>query len=372
MHQEFESSSLIELTKSMVEIPSITGREKECLEVLDMAADYLGPDFTLTKFEHDGVWSYLFSTGEDVMHPELLLNGHVDVVDAENDEFTPREVDGNILGRGAGDMKGHVAAMLVALKQFHQKHPTNQNLGLLLTTDEEVGGFKGARHVLEQGLRPQRVFTPDAAVNFDIVRSQKAPHHFHIRSLGRGGHASQAFKLDNPIHKILKVYEQMRSKYAVATPELPWASTFEMTVLDSKNTSANRISDQAEAWFSWRWPLEHFSFAEGVTDLQALCEENGCEILPDGHGMGEGFLSDTESAFVQEWKGIIEGILGQEVGFTVEHGASDARHFFAYQIPVLVTSGITGNFHTKNEWIKAESLIQLSKAVYLLLEKNKE
>jgi len=300
------------------------------------------------------------------MNPSLLLNGHIDVVPAGEEEFNPQITEDCLVGRGAGDMKGHVVSMILALKEFVELNK-DKNIALLLTSDEEVGGKNGTRHVLELGLRPQRVFIPDAMVNFDIVRSQKAPHHFHVRAKGKGGHSSRAFELDNPFNKIWDLYREMRKKYAVATPENDWASTFELTVMEAEDMAANKIPDQASAWFSWRWPLEHFSFEEGVEDFQRLCEQYGLEILDDQHGFGEGFLIDEESNFIKLWQDIASKLTNKPIGFKNEHSASDARHFHAYDIPVLITSAEAGNFHTEGEWINIQSLVLFTQAIYQLL-----
>ena len=229
-------------------------------------------------------------------------------------------------------------------------------------------------------LKPSVVFIPDGEFSFDIVDSQKAPHHFHVRaeSTSGGGHVSRAFELDNPVNRIISVYEEMRDKYALASPKDQWKSTFEMTVFTSGNgkdeertvNSANQVAQWAEAWFGWRWPLEvkidgkKATFSTGERDLIKIAKRYGVKVLADGHGMGEGCYTDPNAQFVQKWKGIIENETGKKVGFRHMHGATDGRHFAKFGSKVLVTSAVTGGAHSNREWVDLNSLVKFAKAVY--------
>jgi succinyl-diaminopimelate desuccinylase len=80
---------------------------------------------------------------------KLLLNGHVDVVEGNDKQFTAEEKDGLLYGRGTNDMKGSVAAMLVLMKRTAMKRLT-PDVGLLIVSDEEVGG-KGSKEFARRG-----------------------------------------------------------------------------------------------------------------------------------------------------------------------------------------------------------------------------
>lgn len=384
-----EIEKITNLTKRMVEIPSVTGKYAEAVTVLDLVNSFLkgSPELISRSFESvnketgEKFVSRLWGSNNSLLEPKLLLSGHIDVVQAESKFFQPVEKDGRLYGRGAGDMKGHAAAMIVAYKNWITEHGNSDEVGLLLTSDEEVGGFNGARYVVENGgMRPSVVFIPDGEFSFDIVDSQKAPHHFHVRALSttKGGHVSRAFELDNPVNRILLVYAEMRKKYALATKDDEWKSTFEMTIFNTGNgededrviNSANQIPQIADAWFGWRWPLEveiggqKPTFESGERNLKRIAKKYGVEILADGHGLGEGCYTNPEAPFVKKWKGIIEEIIDKKVGFRHMHGATDGRHFAKFGAKVLVTSAVTEGAHSNNEWVNIESLAQLAEAVY--------
>ncbi|MEK9157834.1 MAG: M20/M25/M40 family metallo-hydrolase [Patescibacteria group bacterium] len=383
-----ESTKIVDLTRQMVEIPSVVGRYGESLEVLNLADKYLdgAPGLKSRTFERvsqktgQKFVSRLWGSNETMLNPKVLLSGHIDVVEAERSMFKIKEKDGRLYGRGTGDMKGHVAAELVAYRRWVIEQGNPNGVGLLLTSDEEVGGENGARYIVEfEGLRPSVVFIPDGEFDFDIVDSQKAPHHFHVQALSttKGGHVSKAFELDNPVNKILAVYQEMRQKYSLATKDDDWKSTFEMTVITTGNgehegrviNSANQIPEVAEAWFGWRWPVEVEidgqmpSFDRGYEDLEEISKRHGVSIL-GGHGNGEGCYTDPNAEFVKKWKVIIEDVIDKKVGFKHMHGATDGRHFALFGSQVLVTSAITGSHHKADEWIDINSLAKLSEVVY--------
>lgn len=359
------------------------------LQVLNFVSEFLANDDIITSrtFEKEEVVSRLWGDKNTLLNPKLLLSGHIDVVNAPDELFTAKVDDGKIFGRGSGDMKGHVAALITAYKKWISETKSSKGVGLLLTSDEEVGGFRGTRFIVEDGLlRPKFVFIPDGSFAFNIVDSQKAPHHFHVRAESKdgGGHVSKAFKIDNPVNHILDVYSEMRKKYSLVerkkdgTVVDDWKSTFEMTVYKTGNGSGsdevvndgNAIAEWAEAWFGWRWPLEvkidgeKATYESGLKDLQRIANENGVKILKDGHGFGEGCYTDPNAEFVQKWKRIIEPIVEHAVGFQHMHGATDGRHFYKYGSEVLVTSAINGGEHSKNEFVDVDSLVKLSEAIY--------
>lgn len=398
-----EREQIVDLTTSLIEIPSLViepedrenspekvkicmEKRESALQVLDLVDKYLANNEAITSktYENNGVVSRLWGDKDTLLNPKLLLSGHIDVVSAPDELFAPTQKDGMLFGRGTGDMKGHVAAVVTAFKKWIQESKSSKGIGLLLTSDEEVGGINGARYVVEKGLlRPKFVFIPDGSFAFDIVDSQKAPHHFHLRAESKngGGHVSKAFKVDNPVNHLLSIYSEMRKKYSIATPNDEWKSTFEMTVFKTGiggikegskkvENGGNVIAEWAEAWFGWRWPLEVDIDGEkptletGTRDLLRLTEKHGVKILKDGHGKGEGCYTDPNAEFVQKWKGIIEPIIGKSVNFQHMHGATDGRHFYKFGAEVLVTSAINGGEHSDNEFVDIDSLVKLSEAIY--------
>ena len=107
-------------------------------------------------FEKNNKYSLLVSfKGKDAMKPEILLNGHFDVVPAEDENQYKLRIEGSkAFGRGTVDMKGMVAVLIEVMQELG-KSGSSTNVALLLNGDEEVGGESGAGYCIrELGIRP--------------------------------------------------------------------------------------------------------------------------------------------------------------------------------------------------------------------------
>lgn len=366
-----EREQIVDLTKRLIEVPSFTDSKEETLKVLNIVGEYLGGNSNIVSktFESKGIVSILWGSSDDLMNPKLLLSGHVDVASLEgNDKLLIPVIESDrLIGRGSGDMKGFVSSMVYAYKKYLDED--GKGVGLLLTGDEEKGGFNGTKYVIEQGLKPGVVFVPDGEKGYKIVEHQKAPHHFVIEAVSAtgGGHAARAFEMDNPINRVLLVYEGMREKYDLATKEDDWKSSLSMTVINTDNKSKNKIPGQVRAAFSWRWPLKQHKFETGRKDMMRLCDKYGCKIVEE-EGGGDGFDINRNDDYVQKWKLIYEKIVGQEVLFANMHGSTDGRHFINAEKygtkKVLVTSAPTDGHHADNEWVSIKGLMNMAEACY--------
>ncbi|OGD79885.1 hypothetical protein A2368_03170 [Candidatus Collierbacteria bacterium RIFOXYB1_FULL_49_13] len=373
-------AEILSLSQDLVRIPSETGRRQETVATLELVRAYLGERYQPKIYESNGIVSYLWGDPDTLQCPRLLLSGHIDVVAAQPSQYQPVVAGDLLLGRGSGDMKGHVAAMVDAYKLYLDEG--GHGVGMLLTGDEEKGGFDGTKYVVDQGLRPTVVLVPDGSFDFNIVLKQKAPHHVRLRGMGPGGHGSLAFEVDNPLDRLIHFYTEMQAEYAKATKEDSWHSTFEMTKVwtpvpgmpDDPDTpespnSENSIPTRINAWFSWRWPLEEFSFAQAMARLDELCQKYGLEKVAE-HGFGLGCNTDPNDPAVVEWKQTIESVLGREVGYDLMHAATDGRFFFDKGAVVITTSAKTGKHHAEEgEWVDIPSLVKLSEAIYQFQKK---
>ena len=120
--------------------------------------------------------------------PSLWFLGHTDVVPTGPEElwtflpFHPDQKDGELYGRGVADMKGAVAAMVVALETFARQSPDHQGqIGLLLTSDEEGEALDGIVRVAEtlsqRGQRPLHL--SGSGVAFLLIGGQGPLHDLH-------------------------------------------------------------------------------------------------------------------------------------------------------------------------------------------------
>lgn len=207
-------SRVIDLCRELVSRPSLTPDDAGCQGLIVQRLLPLG--FEAKWFYCGEVSNVLITRGSG--SPSLWFLGHTDVVPpgAENlwtqPPFTPTERHGILYGRGVADMKGAVAAMVVALETFVQQHPESVHgqLGLLLTSDEEGDAVDGIVRVAEDlrahGPVPDYclVGEPSSLKQLgDSVRiGRRGSMHGRLQVNGIQGHTAFPQFLDNPVHRI--------------------------------------------------------------------------------------------------------------------------------------------------------------------------
>ncbi len=140
--------------------------------------------------------------------PHLLFDGHLDVVPAGNgwsqDAYTPTIRDGRLIGRGAADMKGGIAAMVAAAEAVRRAGvPLRGTLTLAMVADEEEGG-RGTRALLDAGLRATWAIVPEPTELQPVV-AHKGSANLHIRLRGVPAHASTPEQGVNAIDHAMRV-----------------------------------------------------------------------------------------------------------------------------------------------------------------------
>ena len=143
---------LIELVQQLVAKPSVTPNDKGCQSLLCQHLKCL--DFAIEHFPFAEVNNFWARRGKK--SPLLVFVGHTDVVPAgplekwETPPFMPTIRNGQLYGRGSADMKGSLAAMLVACRKFIHDYPHHHgSIAWLITSDEEGPGIQGIAKVTE-------------------------------------------------------------------------------------------------------------------------------------------------------------------------------------------------------------------------------
>ena len=216
-------SDVLDLTCDLIRRASVTPDDAGCQAVI--AARLMRAGFRVRHLrfgEVDNLWATHGDGG-----PTLAFLGHTDVVptgpaDAWRfDPFEPTVVDGVLYGRGAADMKGSVAAMVVALEAFVAAYPDHAGrVGLLLTSDEEgPTNLDGVRRVVEHfratGERVDWcvVGEPSAKEKFgDLIRvGRRGSLSGTLVVRGVQGHVAYPEKALNPIHAFAPALARLRA-----------------------------------------------------------------------------------------------------------------------------------------------------------------
>ncbi|MBL8015515.1 MAG: M20/M25/M40 family metallo-hydrolase [Candidatus Doudnabacteria bacterium] len=350
--------------KKILAIPSVSSDLPQLQVVTDYVQGYLEEKgFTVKRFEKNGKPSIIAFVGQHKSkHFKVILNGHLDVVAASTDEFKVREKDGKLFARGASDMKGVVAGMIDVFTQLVAEGK-GEGIALMLTTDEEVGGFNGVDYLLnEEGYSCDVAFIPDGGDNWQVCSDEKAVLFANLKAKGVGAHGSRPWQGVNAVEKLLAAYTQIRvefeGKWGTPTAENYWIPTINLGKIQGGD-STNKVAEQAEMNVDIRFPAS-VSKADIEKVLTQACTDHGVsysEIL-----FGDANHTDESNDFILSWRKLVEQN-GHKVKFWKACGGSDGRFFSAKKIPVVMSKPICSEPHIEGEWIDLESLDEWCKAL---------
>ena len=219
----------IEVLKKLIEIPTVNppGKNYDRIATLfENLLEELGlqvkivevPRSTVEKYypEHADHPRYivLARLGETRGKPILHFNGHYDIVPPgpgwSHDPFKPVLDSGKLYGRGASDMKGGIASIILALKTLVANPPENIALEASFTPDEETGGETGVKYMLETGLvKPDYAVVAEPTTPNVVWIGNKGAVWLLVEVHGRQAHGSRPWAGDNAFEKMVELAHLM-------------------------------------------------------------------------------------------------------------------------------------------------------------------
>jgi len=295
--------------------------------------------------------------------PSLWFLGHTDVVPTGPEDmwtflpFHPDEKDGELYGRGVADMKGAVAAMVVALETFATQHPDHPGqIGLLLTSDEEGDAIDGIVRVAEELERRKRqldyclVGEPSSQEHLgDTVRvGRRGSIHARLQVNGIQGHTAFPQNLDNPVHRLAPfLNELVAMEWDKGDEEFP-ASHCQIACIRGGTGARNVTPANVELLVNFRNGPE--SPAEDIRlRFESLLDNH--EIIDyelEWMVMGEPFHSHP-GKLREAAVGAVEEILDLSPVLNTGGGTSDGRYIAPLGTEVLELGLINSTIHQIDE-----------------------
>ena len=185
---------LIQLAQGLIRIPSVSGEE---LEVAEYLAKQLAPIFDTVRV--DATANVIAELAGRKPGPTILLNGHIDVVDAGEmgDAWSGKLTDGTpwgrpgpvIFGRGASDMKGPIAALVAAVSKVKQESFAGRVI-FTAVVQEEMGEGVGTRVATASLDRKPDIAISAEPTDFSIGLGHRGKVEFELETRGRTAHSS--------------------------------------------------------------------------------------------------------------------------------------------------------------------------------------
>ena len=327
--------------------------------------------------EVDNLWATHGSGG-----PVLVLLGHTDVVPTgpreawASDPFEPTIRDGVLYGRGAADMKGSVAAFVVAAERFVAAHPGHPGtLAILLTSDEEGDAIDGVRRIAalfrERGQRIDWCITgePSSKARLgDLLRvGRRGTLSGTLVVRGIQGHVAYPEKARNPIHQALPALAELAARrWDEGTPVFP-ATSFQLSNLHAGTGANNVIPGTCEAVFNFRYhPGWQAPALEAETE--AVLRAHGLRFDLRWHRGGEPFLTG-EGRLRAAARAALAEVCGTVPDENTGGGTSDARFIAPLGAEVVELGPINASIHKVDERIALDELERLP-ALYLAVARH--
>ncbi|WP_108471070.1 succinyl-diaminopimelate desuccinylase [Rhodanobacter thiooxydans] len=367
-------SDVLELACDLIRRRSVTPEDAGCLPLIGKRLERAGFRVEHLRYgEVDNLWATHGATG-----PTLIFLGHTDVVPSgpeaawQSPPFEPTLKDGRLYGRGAADMKGSVAAMVVALEQFVAAHPDHRGrLGLLLTSDEEgPTNLDGVRRVVEHFReRGERidwcvVGEPSAKETLgDLIRvGRRGSLSGTLVVRGVQGHVAYPEKALNPIHAFAPALAELAAtRWDEGNGDFP-PTSFQVSNLNAGTGANNVIPGELTALVNFR-----YCTASRADDLRARTEEilqrHGLDFTLDWNLSGEPFLTPPGGILRETVVAVCRELCGIDPEQSTGGGTSDGRFIAPLGAEVVELGPVNATIHKVDECVDVAELEKLP-AVY--------
>lgn len=380
----------LDLSKQLIAQASVTPDDQDCqnilaqrLQALDFHNEFLyfgNPTETGRHAQVKNLWAR-----RGKQSPLVCFAGHTDVVPTGDSQkwryppFEPTVVDGRLYGRGSADMKTGIAAFVVAVENFVQKHPNHQgSIALLITADEEGPSINGTVKVVETLQARQE------KIDYCLVGEPSSSHQLGdgikngrrgslggvLTVTGKQGHVAYPHLAVNPIHYAMPALSELIAQtWDNGNAYFP-ATSLQISNINAGTGANNVIPQTFTAEFNFRFSTEtneqqlkqttHTIFDKHFIDGKA-------QYQIDWKLSGNPFLT-AEGRLVKACQTAIFDITGITPQLSTSGGTSDGR-FIAPTGAEVVELGVkNATIHQIDESVEVADLGKLAQIYEKILE----
>jgi succinyl-diaminopimelate desuccinylase len=404
--------SLVALTQDLVRTPTLNppgDYYREICDYLDRRLRAMG--FATELIRAEGApgdsdrhprWNIVARREGRVPGECLHFNSHTDVVTVGEgwtvDPFGGEVRDGRVYGRGTCDMKGGLAASIVAAEAFIDIYPDFAGaIEISGTADEETGGYAGVAYLAERGYfspeRVQHVIIPEPLNKDRVCLGHRGVLWAEIETKGRIAHGSMPFLGDSAIRHMGAVLEEFeRTLYpalAQKHTEMPVVPPQARQSTMNINSIHGGQEEPEEGYTGFPSPVVADS-ARVVVDRRYLVEESGELVKQElidalervkarRPGLRYAFrelwqisptLTERNSPVVRAVAEAVAEVLGQGPEYVVSPGTYDQKHIDRIgklKNCIAYGPGILDLAHQPDEWVGIDDMVDAARVMALAL-----
>lgn len=367
---------VIELAQQLIKRPSLSPNDEGCQQLMIDRLQAIG--FTVEAMDFEDTQNFWAWRGEG---QTLAFAGHTDVVPTgdekrwDNPPFEPAIRDGMLYGRGAADMKGSLAAMVVAAERFVAANPNHQGrLAFLITSDEEASATHGTVKVVETLMaRNERldyclVGEPSSTERVgDVVKNGRrgsitANLHIH----GVQGHVAYPHLADNPVHRAMPALNELVAIEWDRGNEFFPPTSMQIANVQAGTGSNNVIPGDLYVQFNFRFSTE-LTDAMIKQRVEELLERHQLNYSIEWRLSGQPFLT-SRGALVDAVVNTVEHYSELTPQLLTTGGTSDGRFIAQMGAQVVELGPVNATIHKVNECVNAADLQLLSRMYQRIME----
>lgn len=362
-------SAVLSLTEELIRRPSVTPLDEGCQQLIADRLQALGFSIESMLFEDTlNLWARR-GTGK----PLFCFAGHTDVVPTgplekwSSPPFEPSIRDGRLYGRGAADMKGSLAAMLVATERFFSKNPeVTADIAFLLTSDEEGPFINGTKRVIEtlearqEKIRWCVVGEPSSTTDVgDVIKNgRRGSLTGYLTVHGVQGHVAYPHLVDNPVHRAAPALAALAAEVWDQGNDFFPATSFQISNIHSGTGATNVVPGELTATFNFRYSTE-VTAAQLQQRVLAILDRHQLRYELEWVLNGEPFLT-ARGALVEAAVAAVEKVQGFKPSLETSGGTSDGRFIAPTGAEVVELGPCNSTIHKIDEWTDVADLDKLT------------
>lgn len=369
---------VITLAQALIQRESVTPEDAGCQHMMNERLSAIGFDIESLFFTDTlNTWAR-----KGTQSPHFCFAGHTDVVPTgpeknwQHPPFAGLIEDGLLHGRGAADMKGSLAAMVVATERFVSKHPDHKgSISFLITSDEEGPFINGTTRVIdtleERGEKIDMCLVGEPSsrdVLGDVVKNgRRGSLTGFLTIAGVQGHVAYPHLAQNPIHLATPALTELsQTVWDMGNDFFP-ATSFQISNINGGTGAGNVIPGELEVQFNFRFSTEvtHQQLQQKVNEI---LQKHNLNYELNWIVNGLPFLTD-HGPLVDATVAAIKSVTGLTTNLETTGGTSDGRFIAQTGAKVIELGPRNATIHKVDECVSTDDLIALADIYEQILER---
>ncbi|XPF95564.1 succinyl-diaminopimelate desuccinylase [Colwellia sp. RE-S-Sl-9] len=367
------NTPVIELTKDLISRKSVTPEDAGCQDLISNRLGAIGFNNESMVFEDTtNLWSR-----KGTQDPVFCFAGHTDVVPAGNLDlwntppYEPTIIDGMLYGRGAADMKGSLAAMIIATERFVADYPDHKgSITYLITSDEEGPFINGTTRVIDTLEARNEKITycivgePSSTNEVgDIIKNgRRGSISGELTIHGKQGHVAYPEHVKNPIHSAMPALAELSQCHWDEGNDFFPATSFQISNLNSGTGATNVVPGHITALFNLRYSTE-LTDQIIVDKVHAILDKYNFEYDINWTFNGKPFITEP-GPWLDAVTNAIETTMGKPTLLSTAGGTSDGRFIAPTGAKVIELGPCNATIHQVNESVSCSDLNNLVDIYY--------